>query len=711
MGLSGRIGHLSLEGGNISVLLQNYEKRKEGALLQLDVSNNGRAIDKLRQLVSKQEQCEPARVRFYMYADGSVHRTHINGDSMLFASWPIRTSPLFYSVVEQGQKDPPSPEEEIRKIKEKIQEVRSEYDRKIQEVRSESDRKIQESDLKIQEVRLESDRKIQEVRSESDRKIQEVQSESDRKIQEVRSESDRGIRRLEMNSSTAGIRDRVFSECVEVSFEDWKKRLGNEGGDYSHMLAQICPNAQCKIIRNGKNQTCSDLKPDKEDVVQAFFVRFFLALGVGVCDLSQNSPLLHPQTGSMQKIDIATFVLFGQHGQTWELLDMCVELKLNLTRAELRDAACEVFERAVWCFEKQPERQYFDGLSMDLQNVCFVRVHRDYSWSRTPLLPLWQRFAAKEPVVLAEAGLAMVRMMKQPPELHGFVPVVLPTLFRQTAIACLHRSSSGVAVFQLSDQECCKVGADLTAEIAFMKMFENSVLQVFPRLIECGVSGDNVFRHGFRMELCDLVVNEVLRGDLSIEAVVGSVFWSLYLLHEGGVVHNDVKPSNILVTRGNRVILSDAGSAFEVSSKRPTFRGCTEAFNVTGTFSQTNDDAKYWDMEGLLWTALYLVMSKSAGKAFSYRHWNHARYEQLFRYEQLVKPIVMAESSLLRDYFHRAIKLDLLGPETCVSAIGTLNCDNGFDLFVIAVRELESLESLFECPDVILRRIFLRERN
>ena len=145
------------------------------------------------------------------------------------------------------------------------------------------------------------------------------------------------------------------------------------------------------------------MNPDKEDVVQAFFVRFFLAFGVGVCDLSQKSPLLHPETGSMQKIDIAKFVSLGKHGQTWELLDTCVELKLSLTQAaELRDAALEVYERAVWCFEKQPERQWFDGLVMDLRNVCFVRVHRDYSWSRTPLLPLWQTFEVNKPVVLAE---------------------------------------------------------------------------------------------------------------------------------------------------------------------------------------------------------------------------------------------------------------------------------------------------------------------
>ncbi len=50
-----------------------------------------------------------------------------------------------------------------------------------------------------------------------------------------------------------------------------------------------------------------------------------------MCDLSQKSPLLHPEMGTMQKIDIAKFVALGEKGQTWELLDTCAELKLNLT--------------------------------------------------------------------------------------------------------------------------------------------------------------------------------------------------------------------------------------------------------------------------------------------------------------------------------------------------------------------------------------------
>ncbi len=203
------------------------------------------------------------------------------------------------------------------------------------------------------------------------------------------------------------------------------------------------------------------------------------------------------------------------------------------------------------------------------------------------------------------------------------------------------------------------------------------------------------------MELCGLVVNKVLGGEVSIEAVVGSVFWSLYLLHQGGVIHNDVKPSNILVTRENRVVLSDAGSAFEISREHPTLRGCTEAFNVTKFFSDLTDgDAKYWDMEGLFWTALYLVMSKSEGKALSYRHWNHARFEQV------MNPTVVMQSSILRGYFSNARKANLLGPETCVRALSDLKRDKNFDAFVVAARELEASKSFFECPDAILGRIF-----
>jgi hypothetical protein len=119
---------------------------------------------------------------------------------------------------------------------------------------------------------------------------------------------------------------------------------------------------------------------------------------------------------------------------------------------------------------------------------------------------------------LAEAGLAMVRFMRQPP------------------------------VSQLGGQVCCKVGPDLQAEVALMKQFETSALQLFhaftraDRAAATRCSGmDSAWKK------CGSVVDKVLRDDISIEAVVGRVFWALHhLLHQCGVVHNNVKPSNIL---------------------------------------------------------------------------------------------------------------------------------------------------------------------
>ncbi len=193
--LSKRMDLLSLESGNVSLVLQNFVKRKQGPQLQVVVSKSG-AVEELRQIVSKQEQCKPADVRFYLYVFGGGHRIGVGVDAVLLANWPYRISPLFYSVVKEGQVDPPSPEEQLREFKEEIEQKLQERDRRMEE----QDRRMEEQD--------------------------------------------RTIGRLEFNSATAGVREKVFKECVEVSFESWKSLvgIGDDDGD-GHKDAQVYPNS------------------------------------------------------------------------------------------------------------------------------------------------------------------------------------------------------------------------------------------------------------------------------------------------------------------------------------------------------------------------------------------------------------------------------------------------------------------------------------
>ena len=237
-----------------------------------------------------------------------------------------------------------------------------------------------------------------------------------------------------------------------------------------------------------------------------------------------------------------------------------------------------------------------------------------------------------------------------------------------------------------------------------MERFSKSVVPVFPRVLESGPTGNADYPDGIRMELCDVVTQRVLGEEcLAVETVVGSVFWALRLLHEGGVGHNDVKPGNILVTREGRVVLCDAGSAFDLKGKWPHTRGCTEAFCGTRLFAaQTDADARLWDVEGLLWTGLYLVSCVRDGKAMSYRRWNDERAKWL------LDPSVLEVQSPPRlvCFFENAWNRKLADPAACLRVLDGLDRKEGVAAFLDAARQLEAAHGFFPCPEAILKSRF-----
>jgi hypothetical protein len=118
---------------------------------------------------------------------------HVGDDGVLFAIWPIRISPLYFSVVEEERADSASFADQLKQMRE-------------------------------------------EMRQDCEANKQ------------AREETKRIIRRLEMKSSTAGVRDRVFDECTELSFEEWKRRLGvhDDGDAAERVLAKLSPKRSVK---------------------------------------------------------------------------------------------------------------------------------------------------------------------------------------------------------------------------------------------------------------------------------------------------------------------------------------------------------------------------------------------------------------------------------------------------------------------------------
>jgi hypothetical protein len=302
----------------------------------------------------------------------------------------------------------------------------------------------------------------------------------------------------------------------------------------------------------------------------------------------------------------------------------------------------------------------------------------------------------------------LVRFLRQAPELHGFVIPKLPTLFGQVAVSCLHRNErTGVAVFQLSADTCCKVGRFVDIDVEVLRLFEHSVVPVFPRIFKSGPTGNVSYPVGFCVELCDDVLFRVLgAAPLSVETVVGSVFWALYVLHAEGIVHNDVKPANILVTRSGQVVLCDAGRVFHmgdaggafIDDDLPRSRGCTEAFSATLLFAALSDsDVRYWDAEGLFWTTLYLRACVRKGRAGL--GWGEERFTAFCNLDET--PL-----SVMGKYLTQAKARVLVHPVTHADTMMAFNRQDDWAVFYVAARAYEAAQLSFPCPEPILKQLF-----
>ena len=58
-------------------------------------------------------------------------------------------------------------------------------------------------------------------------------------------------------------------------------------------------------------------------------------------------------------------------------------------------------------------------------------------------------------------------------------------------------------------------------------------------------------------------------------AVIRECLAALAALHREGIVHSDLKPSNIMLKRTGNAKIVDIGSAFELNNCRPCQRTCT----------------------------------------------------------------------------------------------------------------------------------------
>ena len=111
----------------------------------------------------------------------------------------------------------------------------------------------------------------------------------------------------------------------------------------------------------------------------------------------------------------------------------------------------------------------------------------------------------------------------------------------------------------------------------------------------------------------------------------------------------------------------------------------------------TDTDPRMWDMEGLLWSGLYLLASLQKKKGVSYGDWVEKRFLWLSN-----APLT-PKSEVVRSYFSRADQGFLIHPSDCWKVLQQ-QCSGGSTL-IEKVRAVEKREKFFPCPEILLQRL------
>lgn len=210
-------------------------------------------------------------------------------------------------------------------------------------------------------------------------------------------------------------------------------------------------------------------------------------------------------------------------------------------------------------------------------------------------------------------------------------------------------------------------------------------------------------------------------GEADVVRLAGDIFWCLAVLHELGVVHNDVKPSNMLVvadTQQGPAVLCDFGHAVRWRSGEQMLDVCgaTESFGVVRTAFENCATSMYaCDLEGLYWSVMALwlqVVDKKATwrpekAAARLSNMEQCGGQGLIReYKENGVQRVLPHDPVLRHYVHeQARERKLWEPhqlmEQYLGVLRETNC--GEDEWLARVQRLEAEAQVFPCPRRVLQ--------
>jgi hypothetical protein len=252
------------------------------------------------------------------------------------------------------------------------------------------------------------------------------------------------------------------------------------------------------------------------------------------------------------------------------------------------------------------------------------------------------------------------------------------------------------SLFRGHDDLVYKIGPRVQNEVEILKQLQGCEPKVCPRLLRSD-----------KDSLC-FSLGEDVQGvfeEVSVKILASQLFWHLYLIHECGIVHGDIKPSNVLrmSREPEQYVFCDWDSAakWQPGMDIPQ-RRCTRGFCETLLFSCTSPHD--FDLLGLYWTVAFMHACQSEKKHIGTSTW-------LMSQVAAVTPSQGASAQV--QWFLRGQVRDqrLTHPQDLVKAFFELRrAEMSKVEWIEKVREKEGREGWPACPDSLLS-VFFSKNN
>jgi hypothetical protein len=422
-----------------------------------------------------------------------------------------------------------------------------------------------------------------------------------------------------------------------------------------------------------------------EDAVQRWWKNVLLANFSTMKDTHAKCNTLVGRDGTMHKPD---FTMTVGPSILWEKIDRVFELKPSIVcPAERRDVVVQLYARLVEVFDHQPERVVAYGIALDHANVCFVRAERDLSSPNVRRLYVSDCLNLFEKNEWSIHGRLLLRFLALSARECGFVEVVLPRILDVQMESVLCRRPDGVVY--LAGGLVFKKSKRAAREVAFLRELSECLPRVCPSI---SLFDEESFAMGLGQDSRSVE-------HLDLNRLTSDLFWGIYQLHEKGISHCDIKPSNVVLMDGSFCLIDfDAAIHLNRNEERTRY---TKEFATSTMLSEREETD--WDLVGLFWTVTFFYARQCAGHQWRSSHWTEETrfkwgWEMITNEKSVLRRLILVPAAL-------TAPCTLMHPRRVMSLYLELTRD-AMSSWIDSVRKLETEKGWPPCPLHVLERCF-----